>query len=236
MKVSSAKRGLLIVFEGLDRVGKSSQVELLQQALQKQGHDVLYQRFPDRTTQTGLVLNDILTNIKSMDIKASHLLFSFNRWEKMDDLYNKIVKEGKTVIVDRYAFSGVAYSIANDAPKEYCLVPDQGLLRPDLVIQLDMSIEDIKKRGGFGLEKYEKEDIQRRVQDNFKMFNKKKYWNVVNANQTKDEVHSDIMKAVEGLIKKYNTCDFIDVNEIKDVEMNSFPKDIKRDLFMLENY
>lgn len=218
------KRGLLIVFEGLDRVGKSTQVQLLEEALIKMGHNVVNQRFPDRTTQTGKILNDILTNTKNMDIKASHLLFSFNRWEKMDDMYNTLLKEGKTIIVDRYAFSGIAYSVANGAPLEYCTVPDQGLLRPDLVIQLDMSIDEIKKRGGFGEEKYEKEEIQIKVQENYKLFHKKKYWNLVNASQSKESVHDQIIEIVKDLISRYSTNNHIEIND--------YPNGIKKDLFM----
>ena len=47
-----------------------------------------------------------------METKASHLLFSFNRWEKREEIL-KLLESGVHCIVDRYAFSGVVYSIAN---------------------------------------------------------------------------------------------------------------------------
>jgi dTMP kinase len=40
------RRGALIVVEGLDRAGKSSQCEMLQNYLSEQGHNVKYIRFP----------------------------------------------------------------------------------------------------------------------------------------------------------------------------------------------
>jgi dTMP kinase len=43
---SQRKRGALIVVEGLDRAGKSSQCERLRDALQASGHAVKYIRFP----------------------------------------------------------------------------------------------------------------------------------------------------------------------------------------------
>lgn len=46
----STRRGALIVVEGLDRAGKSSQCECLRDALQKQGHLVKYIRFPGMFT------------------------------------------------------------------------------------------------------------------------------------------------------------------------------------------
>jgi dTMP kinase len=221
------KRGLLIVFEGLDRVGKTTQVKLLEKALVEMGHEVINQRFPDRTTETGKVLNQILTSTKNMDIKASHLLFSFNRWEKQDEMYNSLVKEGKTIIVDRYAFSGVAYSVANGAPVDYCMIPDQGLLRPDLVIQLDMPIDEIKKRNGFGEEKYENEEIQTKVQQNFKLFHNKKYWNLINANQSMENIHNEIISKIKSLINKYSDKQI-------NFETNDYPNNITKTLF-LEN-
>lgn len=40
------KRGALIVVEGLDRAGKSSQCEMLRDSLSQQGNSVKYIRFP----------------------------------------------------------------------------------------------------------------------------------------------------------------------------------------------
>jgi thymidylate kinase len=39
-------RGALIVFEGLDRAGKSTQCKMLAEALQNDGHKVRHMRFP----------------------------------------------------------------------------------------------------------------------------------------------------------------------------------------------
>lgn len=47
-----------------------------------------------------------------MNLRASHLLFSFNRWEKKDDIIN-ILNSGTHLIIDRYAFSGYCYSVCN---------------------------------------------------------------------------------------------------------------------------
>ena len=76
-----------------------------------------------------------------------------------------------TVIADRYAFSGIAFSASKveasgEAPKlpfEWCRVPDIGLPAPDLVLFLDIAPEQARLRGGFGEERYEKEEMQARV-------------------------------------------------------------------------
>jgi dTMP kinase len=43
---SPQRRGALIVVEGLDRAGKTSQCQLLMEALRQQGHQVKYVKFP----------------------------------------------------------------------------------------------------------------------------------------------------------------------------------------------
>ena len=120
MNVVGRKRGLLIVFEGVDRVGKSTQVQMLKDWFASQRHEITdCMRFPgtyilkiDRTTQSGKLINDLLTSKNNMSVNASHLLFSFNRWEKKDTLIS-LLERGVNVIVDRYAFSGVVYSVCN---------------------------------------------------------------------------------------------------------------------------
>ena len=71
---------------------------------------------------------------------------------------------GTHVIVDRYAFSGVAFSAAKPGiDLDWCRQPDRGLPKPDLVCLLDVSGEEAKKRGGYGDEIYEREAFQVRM-------------------------------------------------------------------------
>lgn len=46
--MSTSTRGAFIVFEGLDRCGKSTQVDRLVQRLERQGHRARLQKFPER--------------------------------------------------------------------------------------------------------------------------------------------------------------------------------------------
>lgn len=99
-----------------------------------------------------------------------HLLFSANRWEAVQGILRDL-KAGHTIVVDRYAFSGAVYSAAKENPHlslEWCWNPDIGLPQPDLVLFLDISTEDAAKRGGYGEERYEKQDMQVKVRTLFK--------------------------------------------------------------------
>lgn len=110
MSSAVAKRGALIVFEGVDKVGKSTQCQLLVKALQSQNIKAEYIRFPNRTT-IGSIIEKYLQGSRKLDDHVVHLLFSANRWELKDEMINKL-KNGISLIIDRYAFSGVAYSAA----------------------------------------------------------------------------------------------------------------------------
>ena len=58
---AQAARGAFIVFEGIDRCGKTTQSETLVEKLRSEGVEVCHMRFPDRTTQVGTMINAYLT-------------------------------------------------------------------------------------------------------------------------------------------------------------------------------
>ncbi|KAI9359851.1 thymidylate kinase-like protein [Pilaira anomala] len=188
-------RGLLIIVEGCDRSGKSTQCDNLVSRLKNEGTDTELIKFPDRTTQTGKMIDSYLQQKSELDDHAIHLLFSANRWEAMKSLEEKL-KSGKTLVVDRYAFSGVAFSSAKGLDLEWCRNPDIGLLSPDIVLFLDLDIEEAEKRGGFGEERYEKRDLQMKVRDEF-MKLKDDTWKFIDASQSKENVEKDIWKTIE---------------------------------------
>lgn len=113
----SRTRGLFIVFEGIDRCGKTTQVSLLVDYLQSLSPStsspcgVKRERFPDRSTSIGGVIDGYLTSKHELDDRVIHLLFSANRWEKHRELIETL-DAGAHVVCDRYAYSGVAFSAA----------------------------------------------------------------------------------------------------------------------------
>ncbi|BCR89498.1 bifunctional thymidylate/uridylate kinase [Aspergillus chevalieri] len=195
----STRRGALIVVEGLDRAGKSSQCECLRDALQKQGHSVKYIRFPDRTTSIGKLINSYLRGESQLDDHSIHLLFSANRWEIASTIEENI-NNGITIIVDRYSYSGVVYTAAKANPNlslEWAWQPEIGLPRPDLCLFLRISPEEAAKRGGFGAERYENQPMQIRVRGLFQdLFDRQRSEDIhiIDAGRAFDEVYQDILK------------------------------------------
>ncbi|KAK9361355.1 thymidylate kinase-domain-containing protein [Lipomyces starkeyi] len=168
-------RGLLVVFEGLDRAGKTTQCQLLYEKLAKRlgAGRVRVQKVPDRSTQIGQAINAYLVSRTHLPDQAIHLLFSANRWELRESILSSLAA-GQTVILDRYVPSGVAYSMAKGIPDmslEWCLAPDRGLPQPDVTIFLDVDPENAKlqtARADFGRERYEVSEFQAKVRESFK--------------------------------------------------------------------
>lgn len=120
----------------------------------------------------------------------------------LDDL-----QAGTTIVVDRYSFSGAVYSAAKENPSlplEWAWNPEIGLPEPDLVLFLDISSEDAAKRGGYGEERYEKEEMQTKVRTLFKhIFAKLSHLNVhtVNAGQPLQSVADELWQIYTKLEK-----------------------------------
>ncbi|KAG2186855.1 hypothetical protein INT44_003082 [Umbelopsis vinacea] len=188
------KRGALIVLEGCDRSGKSTQCSNLVNYLTAHNIDSKLLKFPDRTTSTGKMINSYLTNATELNDQAVHLLFSANRWEAMDDMRSMLLA-GTTLVVDRYVYSGVAFTAAKGLDMNWCKQPDVGLLTPDLVLFLDLPIDAAEQRGGFGEERYEKREMQIKVRELFLQL-RDSLWQLIDANRSMQEIELDIRQRV----------------------------------------
>ncbi|XP_036970167.1 thymidylate kinase [Acanthopagrus latus] len=190
----ACKRGALIVLEGVDKAGKTTQCKKLVQALQQSGRPAEMMRFPDRTTTIGQLISAYLENKSDLEDHTVHLLFSANRWELVPLMKRKL-EQGISLVVDRYAFSGAAFTSAKPGfCLDWCKNPDVGLPKPDLVMFLQLSPAEAALRGQFGEERYETSVFQRAVQQKFEQLMKDPSvnWQVIDAAQSVDDVHKDI--------------------------------------------
>jgi len=183
-------RGALIVLEGCDKSGKSTQCRKLVQHLNDTGRSAELWRFPERSTAIGAVINNYITGKCELDDHAVHLLFSANRWELAPTMREKL-NEGITLVVDRYAYSGVAFTAAKGLDMEWCKTCDRGLPQPDNVFYLDIDIDDAAVRGDFGTERYEVSDFQKKVQKLFQTL-EDDTWRTVDARRSIDDIHTEL--------------------------------------------
>ncbi|XP_010535480.1 PREDICTED: thymidylate kinase isoform X4 [Tarenaya hassleriana] len=200
---SSEPRGALIVLEGLDRSGKSTQCTKVVSFLEGLGHSAQLWRFPDRTTSVGQMISAYLSNESQLDDRTIHLLFSANRWEKRSLMEEKL-KTGTTLIVDRYSYSGVAFSSAKGLDVNWCKSPEIGLLAPDVVLYLDISPEKAAERGGYGGERYEQLEFQRKVADVYRTL-RDSSWKIIDASQSMEDVEKQLQEAVLDEVKECKT-------------------------------
>ncbi|XP_078115522.1 thymidylate kinase [Sander vitreus] len=190
----ACKRGALIVLEGVDKAGKTTQCKKLVQALQQSGRPAEMMRFPDRTTTIGQLISAYLEKKSDLEDHTVHLLFSANRWELVP-LIKKKLEQGTTLVIDRYAFSGVAFTSAKPGfCLDWCMKPDVGLPKPDLVMFLQLSPAEAALRGQFGEERYETNVFQKAVHQKFEQLMKDPSvnWQVIDASQSVEDVHENI--------------------------------------------
>lgn len=188
------------MFEGVDRCGKTTQATMLAQSLKALGHATEFMRFPDRETAIGRMINAYLTNTADLDDHAIHLLFSANRWEKSAAI-TKLLHEGVTVVVDRYAYSGVAFSGAKDGMElEWCKKSDVGLPAPDAVFYLTLAPEVAARRAGFGGERYEVPAMQARVRHNYDLL-KDPTWQVIDADATIESLQAALVEKATAVVE-----------------------------------
>ncbi|EGN95061.1 hypothetical protein SERLA73DRAFT_187350 [Serpula lacrymans var. lacrymans S7.3] len=198
------RRAPFIVVEGLDRSGKSTQASILCDHLTSLGLPVELFKFPDRRTAIGKMIDSYLRSESDLDDRAIHLLFSANRWELASTISSHLEK-GTTIIADRYAFSGIAFSARKGLSYKWCQAPDVGLPAPDLTMFLDIEPDIAQARGGYGTERYEQEEVQRDVRQVFERIEKEMThagarWVKIDAGRTQKEVSQDVWVHVQSIL------------------------------------
>lgn len=190
----ASSRGALIVLEGLDRSGKTSQSTRLLSYIEGLGYPAELWRFPDRNTNVGQMISSYLSNQTQLDDQTIHLLYSANRWEKRSLMEDKL-KSGTTLVIDRYSYSGVAFSSAKGLDFEWCKAPEKGLLAPDVVLYLDIPPEKAAERGGYGGERYERLDFQKKVEEKYQALHDPS-WKIIDARLSMEEVQKQLREHV----------------------------------------
>ena len=136
-------KGLFITFEGLDGCGKSTQMELLAEALAVRGYVVTVTREPGGTP-LGEGIRDMLLDPRhhGMSARAEALLYAAARAHLVEQVIRPALEDGQVVLCDRYIDSSLAYQgYGRGLGTDYImLVNDWGTdgLYPDLTLFLDL--------------------------------------------------------------------------------------------------
>jgi len=140
------RRGKIIVIEGIDKAGKTTQANLLLKNLK--GKKYVKFDFPDYSTPVGIEIKQFLDGKRDYSDEVKMMLLSANRWEKKSEI-ESIIGKGTTIIMNRYYQSNLVYGISKGLKLKWLLALDEGLPKADLVVVIDIKtntlVETIQK-------------------------------------------------------------------------------------------
>jgi dTMP kinase len=207
-------KGKLIVLEGLDGSGTTTQMACVAEYL-KIGHSVVTNAQPSSGPVGRFIRRELLPgNCEPIDHAATALLFAADRADNIVKHVRPAMEDGKIVISDRWYYSSIAYQGRTHKERIGALYLNLGWLgeadrtvTPDLVIFIDVSPEEAAQRrqaAGRPVELYDDIETQRRVRDGYlwafeKLQDEEKIV-YVDGEQSKEDVTKEILKFVHEVI------------------------------------
>ena len=172
------KKGFLIVIEGIDGAGKSTQAEILMNRLQERGFDVVYFREPSGS-RWGQEIKRKALDQDSITPEEELELFQKDRKENVEKNLKPALERNKIVVLDRYYFSTIAYQGAKGIDEERIKrMNEEFAVKPDLVFILDIDphegLDRIRNRSKKD-RLFERADYLAKVREIFRGFKGKKF-------------------------------------------------------------
>ena len=199
---------MFITFEGIDGVGKSTQLNLLQTWLESQGHEVVRTLEPGGT-ELGQEIRHLLLHRKG-DVapRAEALLYAADRAHHVATKIRPALEAGKVVLSDRYfdssiAYQGAARELDVEEVRSISLWAVDNLI-PDLTVLLDLDAEAaIIRRSKTGTEpdrlESEKVEFFMRARQQYLELAKEPRFLVIDATLTIEEIQGQIRSRLESM-------------------------------------
>ncbi|MCE7742735.1 MAG: dTMP kinase [Candidatus Heimdallarchaeota archaeon] len=197
--MSETSSGVFICFEGIDGSGKTTHSRLITGYLRGLGFDAVYTTEPTRYSLPGRKLRESFFAPERLPVEEEFQLFLEDRKIHLKDEVIPQLKDGKTVITDRYYFSSVAYQGSRGLDWQFIL--DENLkvsIVPNLVLLLDLDVDEAVSRIASereeGVNTFEKKENLQRVRDIYHKLADKfpDLFHVLNVNKPIQEVQEDI--------------------------------------------
>ncbi|MEP7343715.1 MAG: dTMP kinase [Gemmatimonadaceae bacterium] len=217
----STRRGALVVFEGAEGVGKSTQLRRLAKWLEREKIFPRLVREPGGTPLGDEIRRLVLDTPGSMDPRAEALLFMASRAQLVSSVIAPALAHGELVLADRFFLSTYAYQIGgrglpqNDV-RSANAVATNGLV-PSLTVLLTLpvseSLQRMRERAGHGPDRIEsaEENFHRRVAEAFAAFAAPE-WQLahpeagpivqIDASGSEDEVEHLVVSAVRNVLSE----------------------------------
>ncbi|HAM72533.1 MAG TPA: dTMP kinase [Verrucomicrobiales bacterium] len=208
-------RGKLIVVEGCDGSGRSTQIQMLMEWLESSGH---------ATTQTGLkrstLVSEELNMAQNGNILSHTTMSLFYATDFADQLENVIfpgLRAGRMVLADRYIYTLIARDLARGSDLEWLQNLYGIALVPDAVFYLDVSPEERLQRNfakDYALDYWESGmdlglsremfdsflKYQAMVERQFQKLHKTYGFNIVDGNRSPEEVCKELQRRTAAVL------------------------------------
>lgn len=224
--MNSMKKGILIVIEGTDGSGKTTQTEALLRRLKQEGIEAESLRFPQYEKNLfGKLIRESLDGLHGdfihMDPKVTSVLYACDRFETMPRIKNWL-ESGKVVILDRYVTSNQIHQggkIKDESERNKFLdwlsameYDTLGLLKPDMVLYLDVPEEISKtlilnREGGMDVADSDFEYLHNSKEAGQHLLQREKFWERISCAPegellSIEEIHEKIWSKASKLIRE----------------------------------
>ncbi len=206
-------KGKYIVIEGIDGSGKTTQVHLIKEALEKRGKTVLETSEPNVHDEIGALIRKVLSAEIKIPPVAIQYLFSANRATTHQEIIIPALRSGAYVLSHRCFWSAVAYGMVDRADEVKDETGNQILIAqsilsmyhqfivPDLTFYLDVSVETaVSRLSGMDKEKeiYEKRETLEKIKAGYQWLVEKfpEKFIVIDGDQPVEKITEEIVSSI----------------------------------------
>lgn len=202
-------RGVFLVFEGGDSCGKTTQLEMLTQALHDAGIEPVVTREPGGSP-LGEQIRDLVLNPKyHVDERTEALLYAADRAAHVSSVVRPALRKKKVVVSDRYMDSSIAYQgVGRNLGVERIAGLSQWAtddLQPDMTFVLDMDPSVALERRSREKDRMESQSMEfhQRVRQGFldRAASFPQRYTVIDATDEVDAIHRAVVRKVIPLLE-----------------------------------
>ena len=206
--------GLLVVIEGTDGSGKSTQLELLKRYMQDMSYGVMVSEW-----KTSRLIAKVIDEAKERNLlnaSTYSLLYAADFADRLENQIIPALKSGFIVLLDRYYYTALARDVVRGQDSEWVKNLYEFAPEPDLVFYLDMPVDVLLKRiiGTTGLDFYESgrdvgfstdfyksfEIYQNRCLEEYNRMKSEYGFISIDGTKTVEEIHDEMKKHVQEIL------------------------------------
>ncbi|MFZ9105336.1 MAG: dTMP kinase [Pontimonas sp.] len=204
--------GVFITFEGGDGAGKTTQIEMLRDWLERQGHTVVVTREPGGT-DIGVELRNIVLHHRGfLAPRAEALLYAADRAHHIHTVVRPALERGDVVVQDRYFDSSVAYQgagrvLSEEEVRDLSLWATEHLM-PQLTVVLDIPADIARERRDsdnrvFDRLEAEADDFHERVRQAYHRLAdaEPERFLMIDGQRPVDDIHAEVVSRVSALLR-----------------------------------